>query len=105
MKMSFIVIAVVALSLGACAKKAVTRVTLEVPDTFSGHVHLLPCSPDAKEPTVLNDMNEGPTSACPPGDVEIEVHKGTKTFVIPPEKVNVRRLANGQPNAITAEIP
>ena len=103
--MSFIVIAIVALLLDACAKKVVTRVTVEVPDTFSGHVHLYPCMPDAKEPTVLNDMNEGPTSACPPGDVEIEVHKGTKTFVIPPENVHVRRSTSGQPNAITAEIP
>jgi len=104
MKMLFIV-AVFALSLGACTKKAVTRITVKVPDTFSGHVRLFPCSPDAREPVELNDMNEGPTSACPAGDVEIEVYKGTKTFVIPPERVSVRRSASGQPIAIAAKIP
>ena len=105
MKMLFILIAVVTVSLAACAKKAVTRVTVNVPDRFSGHIHLNPCITTAKEPIVLTDMNEGATAACPSGDVEIEVHKGTKTIVIPQENVDVRRSTDGQPQAINFEVP
>ncbi len=105
MKLSFIFIALIALSVGSCAKKAVTRVTINVPETFSGHISLSPCVPGAKEPIVVDDMNQGATSACPTGDVEIEVHKGTKTFVIVPENVKVRKSASGEPRAITFVVP
>jgi hypothetical protein len=107
MKARFIIIAVVTLILGGCAKKAaVTRIVLRVPETFSGLVHVTPCiSAAAKDgPIALGDENEGFTSACPVGDVEVEVHKGAKTFVIAPENVNVRRRASGEPRAITFQV-
>jgi hypothetical protein len=92
-------------TLVSCAKKPTTRITVEVPDTFSGTISLTPCISVAKDPVVLDDAHYGYTPACPLGDVELVVNKGTKTLHIAPEKVRVRRRSDGEPVTISAEIP
>lgn len=94
----------VSLLLASCAKKPVTRVTVKVADTFSGYVHLDSCVSIAQEPAEPDESGYGHTAACPTGDVEILVIKGTKSFVIPPEGVKVRRNPSGQPTYITFQI-
>jgi hypothetical protein len=93
------------LALVSCAKKPTTRITVKVPDTFSGTISLTPCISVAKDPVVLDETNYGYTPACPLGDVEIAVIKGKKTFIITPEKVRVRRRSDGEAVTISAEIP
>jgi hypothetical protein len=93
------------LGLGSCAKKPTTQITVKVPDTFSGPISLTPCISVAKDPVVLTKTDYGYTPACPLGDVELVVIKGTKTLHIAPERVHVRRRSDGEPVTISAEIP
>ena len=95
----------ISLFLVGCAKKPVTRVTVKVPETFSGFIHLSTCIPDGQEPVVLDKSGYGNTPACPAGDVEIVVIKDTKSLVIPPKNVLVRRRNDGQPISISSQIP
>lgn len=93
------------LALGSCAKKPTTQITVKVPDTFSGAISLTPCISVAKDPVVLDETHDGYTPACPAGDVELIVIKGTKTLHIAPEEVRVRRRSDGEAVTISAEIP
>ena len=105
MEASLDVVLSVSLSLVSCAKKPTTRITVKVADTYSGSIRLTPCISVAKDPVEINEAGYGFTSACPLGDVEIVVIKGTKTFHIAPEKVYVRRRDDGEAVVISAEIP
>jgi hypothetical protein len=105
MKFSLRIALTISLLLISCAKKPVTRVTVKVADTFSGYVHLDACVSIAPEPAELDESGSGHTAACPAGDVEILVTNGTKSFVIPPESVKVRRDPSGRALYITFEIP
>jgi hypothetical protein len=93
------------LALVSCAKKPTTQITVKVPDTFSGTISLTPCISVAKDPVVLTETDYGYTPACPLGDVELVVIKGTKTLHIAPDKVRVRRRSDGEAVAISAEVP
>ncbi len=93
------------LALVSCSKKPTTRITVKVADTFSGTISLTPCISVAKDPVEIDESSYGYTSACPLGDVEIVVIKGTKTLHISPEKVHVRRRTDGEAVTISAEIP
>ena len=105
MKFSLRIALTISLLLTSCAKKPVTRVTVKVPDAFSGYIHLRPCIPSSEEPVVLNRSGYGNTAACPAGDVEIVVIKETKSPVIPPKNVLVRRRGDGEPISISSQIP
>lgn len=91
----------------SCAKPPATaRIRVHVPDTFSGYIRLVTCNPAASDPAVLIEgTEEGDTSVCPAGDVELVVIRSTKTTVIAPENVHVRRSSDGAPVAISAEVP
>ncbi len=105
MKFSLRIALTISLLLISCAKKPVTRVTVKVADTFSGYVHLGVCASIGKEPAEPDELGYGRTAACPAGDVEILVTNGTKSFVIPPESVQVHRNPSGQPMYIIFQIP
>jgi hypothetical protein len=106
MKFSFAILLIVSLIVVSCAKPQVTRIRLKVPEIFSGYIHLEACISAAQDPAVLvQGAQEGYTPACPRGDVELVVIKSTRTFVIAPENVHVRRSSDGAPVSISAEIP
>jgi hypothetical protein len=105
MKWSLRIALVISVSLASCAKPPVTQVRVKVAETFSGYFRLTTCIPGSQDPVMLNEMADGVTSACPSGDVEIDVIKPSKTFQIAPENVHVRRTSDGTPVAITSQIP
>ncbi len=105
MKFSLAIPLFTLLAVVSCAKKPTTQITVKVPDTFAGTISLTPCISVAKDPVVLDETNYGYTRACPLGDVELVVIKGTKTLHILPEKVHVRRRSDGEAATISAEIP
>jgi hypothetical protein len=106
MKFSCAIPLVVSLFVVSCAKPPVTRIRVKVPETFSGYIHLETCISAAQDPAMLVEgSQEGYTPACPPGDVEVVVVKPTKTFVIEPANVRIRRNSEGAPVSISTEIP
>ena len=105
MKLSLGIALIIPLSLASCTKHPITRITVKVDETFSAHFRLIPCIQGAQDPTALNDSGDGNTAACPLNDVEIVVIKPSKTLNIAPEKVHVRRMSDGNPSVIFAEIP
>lgn len=106
MKLSSGLLIIASLVVASCAKPPITRISVKVPETYSGYLHLATCVPVAQDPVVLSDSTQdGYTRACPPGDVELVVIKSTKTFVISPENVHVRRNSDGVALSISAEIP
>ena len=105
MKCSLYIVLLISFSLTSCAKQPITKVRVKVGDTFSGYFRLTTCIPGSPDPVVLSEMEDGATSACPTGDVEITVIKPSKTFLIAPENIHVRRNSNGTPVAISAQIP
>lgn len=78
---------------------------MKVPDTFSGFIRLSTCIPEGQKPVVLDKSGYGDAPACPAGDVEIAVIKDTKSLVIPPKNVLVRRRSDGAPISISSQIP
>lgn len=105
MKLLLWIALIISLSLASCTKHPITRVTVKVAETFSGHIRLTPCIQGAQEPVALDDSGSGNTAACPLGDVEIAVIKPSKTLNIGPENVQIHRRSDGSPAIITAEIP
>jgi hypothetical protein len=93
------------LLLVSCAKHPVTQDTVEVTDTYSGHIRLTPCIQGAQEPVVLDVSGDGNTVACPLGGGRTVVIKASKKLEIVPENDHVRRSGDGSPVMITAEIP
>lgn len=107
MKFPRIATLVLVLALVSCAaKNAPTRVTVQVPDTFSGAIRLSPCAREANEPVLLDARGNGNTSACPSADdVEIMVMRAGKTIYLAREQVKIARAGDGLPVLITANIP
>jgi hypothetical protein len=96
----------ISLSLASCAAKRMpTIVTVKVPDTYAGPLHLKPCEEGAKEPAVVDEQGNGETTACPNGDVEIVVIKQTQKIYLTSEKVKVDKTGDGIPVGITANVP
>lgn len=105
MKSSLRIVLVISLLLVSCAKHPVTQDTVEVADTYSGHIRLTPCIQGAQEPVVLDVSDDGNTVACPLGGGRTVVIKACKKLDIVPENDHVRRSGDGSPVMITAEIP
>jgi hypothetical protein len=106
MKFSFGTALVISLVLASCAaKEAPTRVTVKVPNSFSGVLHLRPCVGGAKEPIVADAQGSADIFACPLGAVEIVVIKGSSTIYVKSEDVSVNRAGDGIPVAISASVP
>jgi hypothetical protein len=106
MKLSFGTALVISLALASCAaKEAPARVTVRVPDSFSGVLHLRPCVGGAKEPIVADAQGSADIFACPLGDLEIVVNRGSSTVYIKSEDVSMSRAGDGIPVAITASVP
>jgi hypothetical protein len=105
MKLSLGIALIIPLSLASCTKHPITRITVKVDETFSGHFRLTPCIQGAQEPVALTDSGNGNTAACPLGDVEIAVIKPSKKLNIGAENVHIHRTGDGNPTVITAEIP
>jgi hypothetical protein len=97
----------ISLCLVSCAaKSAPTRITLKIPDTYSGPVRLFPCENGAADPVSIDAQGNGKTAACPlGGDVEFVVVKPSRTIYISREYITVARAGDGFPVTITAAIP
>jgi hypothetical protein len=82
----------------------ITRVTVRVSDTFKGTLRLTPCVATAPDPAIVDDTGNGVTPECPIGAVELVVIKSYATITIPFQSVTVRRLHDGMPLTISAQI-
>ena len=105
MKSSLRIVLVISLLLVSCAKHPVTQDTVEVADTYSGHIRLTPCIQGAQEPVVLDVSDDGNTVACPLGGVRTVVIKHPKNSISFPKMFMFGRSGDGSPVMITAEIP
>lgn len=105
MKSSLANALVISLLLTSCANHPDTKITVKVPDGYSGYINLGTCMKGAQEPVVLDEDGDGVTSACPTRDAVITVIKPTKTFDIAAEHVRVGRRSDGSPLSISAKIP
>ena len=96
----------VSLLLASCAaKSAPLQINCVTLAKVSGHVHLVPCSPQASNPVQLDDAGSGATSACPQdNNVELVVNRdGQPTFILP-DQVHVQRTGDGIAVAIDADL-
>ena len=96
----------VSVLLASCAaKSAPLQINCVTGDKISGHVHLVPCSPEASSLVELDDAGTGATSACPKdNNVELVVSRnGQPTFILP-DQVHVQRSGDGIAVAIDADL-
>ncbi len=98
---------IISLCLVSCAaKSAPTRITVKVPDTYSGSFRLSPCADNTQDPVLVDENGNGKTSACPmEGDVEIVVLKGGNKIYIQRGQIRIARTGDGFPVTISAAIP
>jgi hypothetical protein len=96
----------VSLLLASCAaKSAPLQINCVTLVKVSGHVHLVPCSPQASNPVQLDATGTGATSACPfDNNVEIVVNRtGQPTFILP-DQIHIQRSGDGIAVAIDADL-
>jgi hypothetical protein len=96
----------VSLLLASCAaKSAPLQINCVTLAKVSGHVHLIPCSPQAPNPVQLDDSGSGSTSACPSdNNVELVVTRnGQPTFILP-DQLHIQRAGDGIAVAIDADL-
>jgi hypothetical protein len=82
------------------------RITVRVPDGFSGVLHLTPCAKGVQGPVVeVSEQGNGETAACPSRDVEVVVVKNSGTVYVEPQRISVSRAGDGIPVEIAVPVP
>jgi hypothetical protein len=96
----------VSLLLASCAaKSAPLQINCVTLAKMSGHLHLVPCSPQASNPVQLDDAGSGVTSACPKdNNVELVVIRDGQPAFILPDQIHIRRAGDGIAVAIDADL-